>query len=391
MMTKPLRKELHRQLLSSANWPCSRVVLCPLVFTAMILAICPTTSGGVRIKDIATVEGDRVNVIQGIGLVVGLNGSGGKSPATREFLANYLARMGNRMDAISRLQLQRGGSVSAVQVSARLPVFSRPGTTVDVDVSALDGAKSLQGGRLIATDMLGPDGKIYARASGWVSLGGGFSASGNAATATKNHTTAGKIENGAIIEDSVHFRKLDPTRFDLYLRRRDFSTAARVAKAINDQVPRTAIAIDPATITVLIPKEYQYNPIPYISLIEEITVIPDSVASVVINERTGTIVIGRGVQISQVAVTHANLFITTNEAPVVSQPAPFSRGETEVVPRTTLDVAEETSPVRVLTQTVTIGDLADALNALGANARDLIPILQQIKRSGGLHAELIFN
>jgi len=356
-----------------------------------MLAICVNAFGQVRIKDIAKVEGDRVNVIHGVGLVVGLNGTGGRSPATREFLANYLARMGNRLDPASRLQLQRGGSVSAVHVEARLPVFTPAGNYVDVTVAAIDGAKSLQGGMLISTNLQGPDGKIYGLASGPVSLGGGFAAGGNAATAQKNHTTSGTVEGGALIEDSVRFRKADPTKFDIYLRRRDFSTAARVAKAINVKFPHAAVAVDPATINVLVPKQYQHNPIPYISMIEEITVIPDSGASVVINERTGTIVIGRNVRISPVAITHANLFIATNETPIVSQPAPFSRGETEVIPRTRLDVAEESRPIRVLPETVTIGDLADALNALGANSRDLIPILQQIKRSGALHAELILN
>lgn len=357
----------------------------------LLLVFGSNSSAQVRIKDIATIEGDRVNVIQGLGLVVGLNRTGGRSPATRELLANYLARMGNRLDAASRLQLRQGGSVSAVHVEARLPVFTRPGETVDVAVSALDGAKSLQGGWLISTDLCGPDKKVYGLASGRVSLGGGYSASGGAATAQKNVTTSGTIEGGALIEANVPFRKADPSHFDIYLRQRDFTTAARVARAINERFPQAAVAIDPTTISVSVPRKYQHDPIPFIGMIEEIAVIPDTGASVVINERTGTIVIGHNVRISPVAVTHANLFIATNETPVVSQPAPFSQGDTKVVPRTTLDVAEENRPIRVLPETVTIGDLADALNALGANARDLIPILQQIKRSGALHAELILN
>lgn len=361
----------------------------------MLLLTCHSAApAGVRIKDIADVEGRRANIIEGFGLVSGLDGTGGRTPETAKFLGNYLDRMGNRLDPAARERLERGranGSVAAVHVSAKLPVFSRPGMTLDVSVAAIDGTSSLQGGKLMTTDLSGPDQKIYARASGWVTLGGGFSASGTAATAQKNHTTAGLVVDGAIIEDYVRFKKADPTNFDLYLRNQDFGTAARVAHAINAKVPGAAVALDPVTINVRVPKQFRYDPIPFISMIEEITVIPDHVAAVVVNERTGTIVIGHNVRISQVAVAHANLFIATNETPVVSQPAPFSRGETEVVPRTQLDVAEEASPVQVLEETVTIRDLVDGLNALGASTRDLMSILTLLKRNGALHAELIFK
>lgn len=368
--------------------------LLALLLVLASLANCATVRAGIRIKDLAVVEGNRVNRIDGFGVVTGLNGTGGTTPQASQLLANYLDRMGHRLDPAERARLLRGArnnSIAAVHVTAELPVFQRPGTEVDVKVAAVDGAKSLQGGELMPTDLYGVDGKIYARALGPISLGGGFSAGGDAASAQKNHTTVGIVPGGALVEECVHFRMADPTRFNLFLRKHDFSTASRVSQAINARIPGAARALDPATINVWIPNKFRFDPIHYISIIEEIDVIPDSAAAVVINERTGTIVFGHNVRISQVAVTHANLFIATNETPQVSQPLPFSDGETEVVPRTRLDVAEENRPVQLVADTVTIRDLVDALNALGANARDLIPILQQIKAAGGLHAQLIFK
>ena len=347
---------------------------------------------GVPIQDLTSIEGFRVNRISGLGLVVGLNNTGGKSPLTGEFLANYLDRVGNRIDPVLRAQLQRGrsfptGNLSVVYVTARLPVFTGPGEEIDVLVSAFDDAKSLQGGTLIETDLLGIDNKIYARAGGPLSVGG-FSFGGDAASVQKNHPTTARIVKGAMVEEALRFRLPDPTSFHLYLNHDNYQTAARIASAINSEFPTAAFPVDAGKVRISIPQPFRKEPVPFIAWIQSLPVEPDIPAKVVINERTGTVVIGSNVRISSVAITHANLAVITTETPEVSQPAPFSEGETTVVPRTGVDVVEETKPVQVFGETVTVGDLAQALNALGVTPRDLSAIFQQLKAVQALHADL---
>ena len=376
-----------------------RLTLLILLFTlgnAPTLCAQPVNTGiGVPIEDLTSMEGFRINRISGLGLVVGLNNTGGKSPLTGEFVANYLDRLGNRIDPVLRAQLQRGasfptGNISLVHVTARLPVFTRPGEEIDVVVAAFDDAKSLQGGTLIDTDLVGIDNKIYARAAGSVSVGG-FSFGGDAASVQKNHPTKGRIVNGALVEEVVKFRLPDPKTFHLYLNHDNYQTAARVASAVNSEFPGAAFPVDAGTVRIIIPQPFRKDPVPFIAWIQSLRVEPEIPAKVVINEATGTVVIGSNVRISSVAITHANLAVITTETPEVSQPAPFSEGETTVVPRTGIDVVEEKKPVQVFGETVTVGDLAKALNALGVTPRDLSSIFQQLKAVQALHAELEFQ
>ena len=349
----------------------------------------------VRIKDITVVEGVRHNQLTGFGLVTGLNGTGGTSPVTRQFAANVSQRFGLRLGPAERLGLNgdtrlRTDNISVVSVTADMPVFARPGSQIDVIVSTYDDAESLKGGTLLMTPLIGVDGQVYAAAAGPVSVGG-FSFGGDAATVQKNHPTTGRVPGGAIIEKSVPFQLAQCGQFRLQLRQEDFANATRIAQVINFHYPGTATAEDPQTIRVLLPPEYRSDPVAYIGAVRSLTVTPDLVAKIVINERTGTVVVGEHVRIAPVAITHANLAVITGESPEVSQPAPFSEGVTAVVPRTQLDVVEERRPVHVIPGTTTVGDLAAALNVLGVTPRDLSAIFQQLRSAGALHAELEFQ
>lgn len=349
----------------------------------------------VRIKDIADVEGVRINQLTGMGLVTGLNGTGGQTPITREFSADLLQNFGIRLDPTTRLLLRddtrlKTKNVSVVTVTAELPPFARNGARIDVWVSAFDDAKSLQGGSLIMTPLYGADGAVHAVAAGPISVGG-FTFSGDAASVQQNHPTTGKVANGATVECEVPFRLGTSGTTKFLLRQSDFMTSQRIADQINAKYPGTAVSLDSGTVEVLIPEQERYDVVRFLSQIGNLPVEPDMRARVVINERTGTVVVGGAVRISRVALTHANLSIVTAEAPVVSQPAPFSDGETVVVPRTRLDVFDGKRPMQVFEDTVTVGDLAAALNALGVTPRDLSSIFQQLHAAGALHAELVMN
>ena len=346
----------------------------------------------VRIKDITTVEGFRINQLTGIGLVTGLNGTGGKSTVTRRMLQNMLQTYGLRSDPNQRLTVLndtrlRTDNVAVVEIKVNLPVFAKPGQTLDVLVSSIDDSKSLQGGTLMVTPLRGLDGCDYAVASGPVTIGG-FSFEGQAAQVQKNHPTTGTIPNGATVEAEVPFEFGELGSFRLLLRNADFQNARQIAEVVNKTYPGTAFAEDAGSVKVLVPTERRLDMVAFVSECQQIRVSPDMAAKVVINERTGTIVFGRNVRISQTAVVHANLAVITTESPEVSQPAPFSDGTTEVVPRTTLEVVEEKRAIQVLEDTVTVADLAAALNALGVTPRDLSSIFQQLKAVGALHAEL---
>lgn len=349
----------------------------------------------VRIKDITDVEGVRTNQLVGMGLVTGLNGSGGKSPVTRRFAINFIQRFGMRFEPELRARLdidttQKTDNLSVVTVTADLPSFAKKGSRLDVLVSTFDDASSLMGGQLIMTPLFGADGEVYAVASGPVSIGG-FSFQGSAASVQKNHPTTGRIPGGATIEAETCTPIGVGGTVRLLLKSPDFETARRIASAINQEVPDSAAALDAASVVILLPPEYQPHPTEFLGLIGNLRVVPDIPARVVINERTGTVIIGENVKISSVLITHANLTISTTEAPLVSQPAPFSGGETTTVDRTQIDVFEEKAPVSFVPQTATVGDLAQALNALGVAPRDLSSIFQQLKESGALHAEIEFR
>lgn len=350
----------------------------------------------VRIKDLTRVEGIRANTLTGLGLVTGLAGTGGKSPITRLFAQNFAQRFGVRADALERLQIrnntqEKTDNLSVVTVSAELPIDARPGQKVNCTVSAFDDAKSLTGGELIMTPLYGVDGEVYATANGPVHVGA-VTASGAAASVQKNHPTAGIVLSGAVIEKVVDCgAPIVDGRIHYLLPDANISTAARIAEAINAVYPGAAKAVSTRSVEVFPPPSKLDNLGVFLAEIGDLKVIPDSPARVVINARTGTIVIGKNVKLSQVAIAHGNLAIITREEPVVSQPAPFSEGQTVVVPRTQAEIVEEKKQLAVVGDTSTVGDLADALNALGVTPRDMASIFEAMQAAGALHAEVIFE
>jgi len=345
----------------------------------------------VRVKDIAEIEGVRSNQLYGVGLVVGLNGTGGTSMFTQQVAVDMLQKLditSTIFRETRRDNVFKSKNISVVTVTAELPPFARKGSRIDVTVSVLDDATSLVGGVLLLTPLRGADGRVYAVAQGPVSVGG-FSYSGQAANAQKNHPTTGRIPGGAVVELEALGHMVSDGYIRLLLKNPDFATARAVAAAINGRYPKIAQALDPGTIALELPSDFANDPVGFLSEITSLEVQPDYPATVVINERTGTIVAGEHVQLSTVAIAHGNLAIVTSETPEVSQPAPFSEGQTRVVPRTELSVTEEGAHIQVLPQAVTVADLARALNALGVTPRDLIAIFQALERAGALHAKLI--
>ncbi len=341
-----------------------------------------------RIKDIVDVEGVRDNLLVGYGLVVGLDGTGdslNSSPFTEQSLIGMLERLGVnvRDDGVST------DNVAAVMVTATLPPFSRQGSRIDVTVSSLGDSESLLGGQLLVTPLLGADGEVYAVAQGALSVGG-FSAQGAAETVTQGVPTAGRIASGAIVEREVPFDLAGLTTIHLSLRNPDFTTARRVMDAINTAVgPGIATAMDPATVRLRLPPTAGSDVVGLITRIEQLQVEPDQVARVVIDESTGIIVMGENVRISTVAIAQGNLTIRITETPVVSQPAPFGEGDTEVVPRTDIAVDDDSeNKLGVLSTGVTLQELVQSLNALGIGPRDMIAILQSIKAAGALQADI---
>lgn len=344
-----------------------------------------------RIKDIADIQGLRGNPVTGTGLVIGLAGTGDSTMPSRQMLANILRRAGV---VLSPADLT-GGNIAAVMVTAELGPFDREGSRIDVDVSAIGDSKSLQGGMLLATPLRGLDGQVYAIAQGGVSLGG-WTAAGEKASITKNHQTVGRIPGGAIVEQqeiATFVEQIAGERFiTLTLRNSDFSTAERISNAINELHPDCAVTVDAGTIRVKIPPEITEAGIA--GFIDDITkpqVTVDVPAVVVINERTGTIVVGENVAISAVAISQGSLVVKIKETARVSQPvAPFSdSGTTVVVPETVPTVEEKEGYLIPVSRAVTVSELAKALNAIGATPRDLIAIFNALKRAGALQAKLV--
>lgn len=341
-----------------------------------------------RIKDIADIEGVRENQLIGYGLVVGLNGTGDniKSIAfTKESLISMLDRLGIN----SRDGQLKSKNIAAVMVTGSLPAFGRQGSRIDVMVSALGDAKSLQGGTLLATPMIGADGEVYAVAQGQIAVGG-YTASGANQNVTKGVPTSGRIANGAIIENEINFSLESMKTIKLALRNPDFTTSKRVAAAINAMMGETAAkAIDPSTITLDVPSKYQDNIVDLMTKIEQLQVQPDQQAKVIIDENSGIVVIGKDVKISKLAIAQGNLTIKISEIPLVSQPFTFSDGETVVDSITDIQIEEDTeSKLSVLDTGVNLQDLVNGLNALGVSPRDLISILQAVKASGALQADI---
>jgi flagellar P-ring protein precursor FlgI len=342
-----------------------------------------------RIKDISSFEGVRDNLLIGYGLVVGLDGTGDdldSSVFTRESLIGMLQRLGVN----ARDEDLDTDNVAAVMVTANLPAFARQGSRIDVDVSALGDAESLLGGTLLVTPLLGADGEVFSVAQGPVQIGG-FSAQGNAQNVTKGVPTAGRIPNGAIIEREIGFelRQLDAVK--LSLRNPDFTTAQRVAEAINAYVGVTAAAsLDSGTVQLRVPERYHGNMVAFLTDIEQLPIRTDQPAKVVIDERSGVIVMGEKVRISTVAIAQGNLTIRVTETPQVSQPNAFSEtGDTVVVDRTEIEVDEDGERrLGIVSSGISLQELVNGLNALGVGPRDMITILQAIKAAGALQAEI---
>ncbi|HEU5019925.1 MAG TPA: flagellar basal body P-ring protein FlgI [Pseudolabrys sp.] len=348
----------------------------------------PTAAGATsRIKDLVNVEGVRENQLIGYGLVVGLNGTGdtlNNIPFTKQSLQAMLERLGVNV----RNQTMRTGNVAAVMVTANLPAFGTQGTRIDVTVSAMGDAKSLQGGTLLVTPLLGADGNVYAVGQGSIAIGG-FQAQGEAAKIVRGVPTVGRIANGALIEREIDFQLNRLSEVRLALRNPDFTTAKRIAVAINDFIGApTAEPLDPGTIGLHVPNAYRGNVVSLLTDIEQLQVEPDQPAKIVIDERSGIIVMGSDVRVSTVAVAQGNLTVTITESPQVSQPAPFSRGRTTTVPRTRIGVQEDGRKLAVVRDGVSLQQLVDGLNALGIGPRDLIAILQAIKAAGAIQADI---
>jgi flagellar P-ring protein precursor FlgI len=346
-----------------------------------------TAQAASRIKDLVDVEGVRDNQLIGYGLVVGLNGTGdtlNNIPFTKQSLTAMLERLGVN---IRGAQL-RTGNVAAVMVTGNLQAFATQGTRADVVVSALGDAKSLQGGTLLVTPLMGADGNVYAVAQGTVAVAG-FQAEGDAAKIVRGVPTVGRISNGAIVEREIDFAINRMNNIRLALRNPDLTTAKRIAGAINDFLGAAAAEpIDRSTIMLAIPQKYSGNIVQLLTEIEPLQIEPDLTAKVVIDERSGIVVMGRDVRVATVAVAQGNLTVSISETPVVSQPNPFSRGRTKVVPRTRIGVQEEGTKLGVVQEGVSLSDLVDGLNALGVGPRDLISILQAIKATGAIQAEI---
>ncbi|MCE9521830.1 MAG: flagellar basal body P-ring protein FlgI [Alphaproteobacteria bacterium] len=348
----------------------------------------PAVQAYSRIKDIADVEGVRDNMLVGYGLVVGLNGTGDglrNAPGTQQSLQAMLERLGvnTRGANIS------SGSVAAVIVTANLPPFATQGSRIDITVSALGDAKNLQGGTLLVTPLLAADGNIYAVAQGQIAISG-FSAQGAASSVTRGVPTSGRISAGAIVEREIKFDLASLGNLRLALRNPDLTTARRVSDAINTFVgSKVANFTDPGTIRVGLPQNYQGNMVGLLTDIEQLRVEPDQPAKVVIDEASGIIVMGADVRVSSVAIAQGSLTIRISEFPQVSQPEPFSDGQTTVVPRTEIEVQDSgDKKLGVLRSGVSLQQLVNGLNALGIGPRDMIAILQAIKASGALQAEI---
>jgi flagellar P-ring protein precursor FlgI len=360
-----------------------------VLLTLLVALFATSDAGAERIKDIASFSGVRDNEIMGYGLVVGLNGTGDKD-GTYIFqpFANMLNRMGIN---VSQADIKgKTKNIAAVIVTAKLPTMVRPGSAVDVQVSSIGDAKSLQGGTLLMAPMKGPDGNVYAVAQGPISIGG-FSAGGGGTSTVKNHPNVGMIPNGAIVEKEVPVQLNRKSRLDLLLAAQDITTSKRIADKINDQFKSNiANAETPSMVAINVPQDYLGKVVDFMSRVELLDVAVDLPARVIINERTGTVVIGENVRISPIALAHGGLTIEIKTEFQVSQPQPFApnKAETVVVPKEQVK-AEEKKGYLMEVQGATIGELIKALNALGVSPRDLVAILQAIKAAGSLKAELV--
>lgn len=366
------------------------LVLFLILFASALTALDCRSVSGARLKDIASLKGARANQLVGYGLVVGLNGTGDGSGTkfTNQTLSNMLERLGihTSPDEV------KVANVAAVMVTADLPPFARVGSEIDVLISSLGDAKSLQGGTLLLTPLKAVDNQVYALAQGPLLVGGFASAGAAGGGVQKNHPTVARIPAGATIERELSFELNGLDDLVITLHNPDFTTALRVSKAINRQLEgAVAYPEDAGTVKVSVPEPYKNNLVPLVASLEQVDISPDRKAKIVIDERTGTVVMGENVRISSVAIAHGNLSVHIKENKNVSQPLPFSEGgQTTVTNDSEVNVAEEDNKLRLILmpEGATLGDLVKALNAIGVSPRDLIAVFQAIKSSGALQAEL---
>jgi len=369
----------------------SRKILRSLLAAVLVFTtVCgtPRSVSATRLKDLADIEGVRGNQLIGYGLIIGLQGTGDKQGAlfTSQSMSNLLERLGIR---VSPEQLKKTANVAAVVVTADLPAFSRPGSKMDVTLSSIGDATSLQGGVLVMTPLRGADGKVYAVAQGPVSLGGFIVADGGD-KAQKNHPTVARIAKGATVERSIPFDLFAAGTIRIVLREPDFTTVTRVQSAVNKLVGHDrAKAVDSASVVVPLDQQMGASPIQMIAALEDLQVEPDEAARVVINERTGTIIMGEQVRVATVALAHGSLNITIKTEEEVSQPNALAGGRTETVENSEIQVGEEAGELRVLQGSVSLGQVVKALNGLGATPRDLIAIFQALQKAGALRAEIV--
>lgn len=354
-----------------------------------LLAAAPLVRAA-RVKDLTMVEGGRDNQLVGYGIVVGLAGEGDSSAAsTLHTIQNVLQRYGITVAQ----QDIKSKNVAAVMITADIAAFLKPGARIDVSVASMGDAKTLQGGVLLQTPLLGGDSRVYAVAQGPIAIGGFLGGSGGAggSTVQKNHPTVGTISNGAIVEREIPTQIVHDDMLRLLLHNPDYTSASRMAEAINERWPALSQAVDAATVQVHIPAVYRGRDVDFLADLGTVDVDPDTLARVVINERTGTIVATSTVRISHVAIAHGSLTITVTSNLGVSQPGPYSGGQTTIVPSTQTSVNEVKGGFVVLNEPPTIERLAAALNAFGVSTRDMMAIFQSLKRAGALQAELIIN
>lgn len=355
-----------------------------IFFLLLTLAV-SAASQPMRIKDLVRVEGADANPLTGIGLVVGLAGSGDSRSQvfTAQMLNNMLSSLG--LDPQGQIKSR---NVAAVSVTASLPPFAKAGDKLDLVVSSLGDAKSLQGGVLLATNLVAVDGSTWALAQGSVVVGG-YSAGGRGSSVSKNHLTVGRVPGGGTVLQDLDndFSPEEPLHF--ILKAGDFTTALRISEEINRVWPQIAVPLDDQTIRCQLPPAYSYNPVAFIAQVEQLVVVPDQAAKIVIDERTGAIVIGGDVKLGEAAVSHGGLTVRIDRRPFVSQPPPLSGGSTVVGEEQQVDVAEEKGPLVYLPSTSSVEELAAALNAVGAGPRELISVLQALKAAGALWGELV--
>ena len=356
-------------------------------FSVLLLLLLPLSASAGRIKDMASIQGVRDNQLLGYGLVVGLDGSGDQTtqtPFTVQSIISMLSQMGVNLPQGTSLQLK---NVAAVMVTATLPPFSKPGQTIDVTASSIGNAKSLRGGTLLMTPLKGADGKVYAMAQGNVLVGGVGAASGGASVQV-NHLSVGRVPAGATVERAVPTVLGQGEFIHLELNSNDFTTATRVVDAINGQIlPDIAVALDGRAIQVRVPQGSGL--VAFISRVENLEINPaQGIAKVIINARTGSIVMNQAVTLDACAVAHGNLTVIINTDSAVSQPNARSEGQTVVTDKTSIDVQSDKGGLVQLPKGVSLSDVVKALNAIGATPQDLLAILQAMKSSGALHAEL---